>query len=76
MNEKKLELKVNNLIALRGALLAVNTILAGGIVGLLLALGDNPLKIVFIVIGFYLLLHFTYSIEMANEKINKYLKGD
>ena len=67
---KYLEESNKNLISLRTSLIAVVTLLTGGITGILLSDTDNINKIIIFCIGGYFDVLFIFNILRANKMID------
>ena len=70
--DKRTEIKINNLIALRQLVTSVLVILISGVSGMLF-LPNTNLKYILLMLGFYYIFVLLLNVSSVNRKLNGYL---
>ena len=70
--DKRTEVKINNLIALRQLLTSVLVILISGVSGMLF-LPNTSLKYILLTLGFYYIFVLLLNVSSVNRELNEYL---
>lgn len=70
--DKRTELKINNLIALRQLVTSVLVILISGVSGMLF-LPNTNLKYILLTLGFYYIFVLLLNVSGVNRELNEYL---
>ena len=70
--DKRTEIKINNLIALRQLVTSVLVILISGVSGMLF-LPNTNLKYILLMLGFYYIFVLLLNVSSVNRELNGYL---
>ncbi len=70
--DKRTEVKINNLIALRQLVTSVLVILISGVSGMLF-LPNTSLKYILLTLGFYYIFVLLLNVSSVNRELNEYL---
>lgn len=70
--DKRTEVKINNLIALRQLVKSVLVILISGVSGMLF-LPNTSLKYILLTLGFYYIFVLLLNVSSVNRELNEYL---